>query len=330
MPSKKLLTISVAAYNVEKYLAQTLESLIVPSLMESIEVLIVSDGSTDSTCSIASKYVRQYPYTFKLVEKENGGYGTTVNAALKMATGEFFRLLDGDDWIHGAGLEDLVSHLAKVEADVYLTPRFIVRDGETEREVENYPWKTLTGKVFGPAELNFADQIGMWVITARTEMLRSHPFELPAHTLYTDQLFTVHALAYAKRFSGTAVGLYCYRVGREGQSVSRESRLRHIDDQWRSTRMVLEFVENTRDIDGDNRTMLERRAARYYNLYIKTLMLGPASWATWRTIKALDREIADKFPAIYSLACTPKFSLVRRAGHLGYWPCALRGVSNWE
>ena len=65
---KKLLTISIAAYNVQKYLEKTLQSLVCEAdVMEQLEVLIVDDGSVDQTSIVAQKYVDLYPDTYVLI-----------------------------------------------------------------------------------------------------------------------------------------------------------------------------------------------------------------------------------------------------------------------
>ena len=59
---EKLLTIVVPAYNVEKYIKNCLDSFIDLSVLRSLEILIVDDGSTDSTASLAHTYEQKYPY----------------------------------------------------------------------------------------------------------------------------------------------------------------------------------------------------------------------------------------------------------------------------
>ncbi len=61
----KLITISIAAYNIEKYLEKTLNSLIHQELLDKIEVLIIDDGSIDNTSNIAKKFEKKYPNTFR-------------------------------------------------------------------------------------------------------------------------------------------------------------------------------------------------------------------------------------------------------------------------
>ena len=95
----KILTISVAAYNVEKTLDKTLESFNDARVYNDLEVLIVDDGSKDNTKLVAQKYEKIAPQTFKYVEKENGGHGSTINKGISLATGKYFKVIDGDDWV---------------------------------------------------------------------------------------------------------------------------------------------------------------------------------------------------------------------------------------
>ncbi len=106
---EKLLTISIAAYNVEGYIRNTLDSLIVPEILDKLEVFIVDDGGNDNTLQIAREYESKYPETFHAVHKENGGYGSTVNYSIAHATGKYFKLLDGDDWYLSRNLKRLIS-----------------------------------------------------------------------------------------------------------------------------------------------------------------------------------------------------------------------------
>ena len=68
---EKILTISVAAYNVEKFLRQTLGSLTDPRYVDKLEVFVVDDGGRDGSLEIARDFERQYPQTFHAVHKEN-------------------------------------------------------------------------------------------------------------------------------------------------------------------------------------------------------------------------------------------------------------------
>lgn len=115
---EKLLTIVVPAYNVEKYIKNCLDSFIDLSVLRSLEILIVDDGSTDSTASLAHTYEQKYPYSFKVLSKENGGHGSTINYAIPRATGKYFKVVDGDDWLDKSLLPQFIQLLKHTHSDV--------------------------------------------------------------------------------------------------------------------------------------------------------------------------------------------------------------------
>lgn len=95
----KALTVIVPVYNMEKYIRQCLESLVIGEALDRIEVLVVLDGSKDGSAEIAYEFVEQYPDTFRIIYKANGGHGSAINTGLMMASGEYVKILDSDDWV---------------------------------------------------------------------------------------------------------------------------------------------------------------------------------------------------------------------------------------
>ena len=101
----KLLTVSIAAYHVEDYLRETLDSFLIPEVTDQLEVLIVNDGSGEGVNEIAREYQTNYPDVFRLIDKENGGHGSTVNRGIEEAAGRYFKTVDGDDYVSAEGLK---------------------------------------------------------------------------------------------------------------------------------------------------------------------------------------------------------------------------------
>ena len=85
---EKLLSVIVPTYNVERYLNQCLDSLCMGK--DRMEVLLINDGSTDSSADIALGYTRKHPEVFRLINKENGGHGSTINRGIQEAAGRYF------------------------------------------------------------------------------------------------------------------------------------------------------------------------------------------------------------------------------------------------
>jgi glycosyltransferase involved in cell wall biosynthesis len=134
--SMKLLTVAIPAYNAEKYLDRCIFSLLNnEKVIDRLEVIIVNDGSVDRTLAIANSYRKKFPGTIKVINKKNGGHGSTINAALSIATGKYFRVLDSDDWFNIIDFPKFINSLDKIDADVILTnyTRELVYSDKEER-----------------------------------------------------------------------------------------------------------------------------------------------------------------------------------------------------
>ena len=90
------------------------------------------DGSTDSTASLAHTYEQKYPYSFKVLSKENGGHGSTINYAIPRATGKYFKVVDGDDWLDKSLLPQFVQLLKHTHSDV-ISNDFNLVDDRTKK-----------------------------------------------------------------------------------------------------------------------------------------------------------------------------------------------------
>ena len=209
---EKILTISVAAYQVEKYIEKNLKSLINSNVIDFLEIFVIDDGGKDSTIDIAEKYQKIYPDSIKIVRKENGGYGSTVNYSIFHATGKYFKLLDGDDWFNTKGLIHLVDYLKNCRSDIVITPVFkCYESGEIKKEGFS---EYTQNKILHISDIKNTTIFSMWAMTYRTDVLRKSGLVLPEHMLYTDQYYATIPLAYAKTISFLSKGVYCYRIGR--------------------------------------------------------------------------------------------------------------------
>lgn len=104
------LSIIIPVYNVEKYLARCLDSAILPG-REDYEIIIVNDGSADSSPDIAAQYARQYPELIRLITTENGGLGHARNTGFSLASGEFILFLDSDDRLSAGAVNEILQSL---------------------------------------------------------------------------------------------------------------------------------------------------------------------------------------------------------------------------
>ena len=90
-------SIVVPVYNVEKYLKRCVDSLIEQSY-SNLEILLVDDGSKDSSLSICKEYELK-DSRIRVFHKENEGLGLTRNYGIERATGEYITFVDSDDYL---------------------------------------------------------------------------------------------------------------------------------------------------------------------------------------------------------------------------------------
>ncbi len=86
----KLLTLVIPTYNMEKYLTKCLESVTAPCIPPTLEVIVVNDGSKDRSLDIMKAFQQKRPDIIRIIDKENGHYGSCINAGLQLAKGKYF------------------------------------------------------------------------------------------------------------------------------------------------------------------------------------------------------------------------------------------------
>lgn len=120
------LTISVPIYNVERYLHQCLDSIINQTLHD-IEIILVDDGSTDTSGVICDRYAAK-DSRIKVVHKKNGGLASARQAALEIATGIYFCACDADDWVELDMYEQMYNKAQDTGADIIICDYYIEYD----------------------------------------------------------------------------------------------------------------------------------------------------------------------------------------------------------
>lgn len=122
-------SIVVPVYNVEKYLAECLDSIIQQTL-EDIEIIIVNDGSTDNSLSIAQSYAKKDP-RISIIDKENAGYGHSMNRGFEKACGEYIGIVESDDCARPEMFEKLYTQALSHNADIVRSNYFTMADKGT-------------------------------------------------------------------------------------------------------------------------------------------------------------------------------------------------------
>lgn len=227
----KILSIIIPSYNSRPYLDKGLRSLVC-GVLDKLDVIVVNDGSTDGCEKIAEEYIDKYPDSFRLINKQNGGHGSAINAGSEAAAGKYLKVMDADDWFLTENLPQFVSELEKAQADVVLTCHHTI-DISTG-EVKN--WRCYPEQ-FG-REYTLGEVMGQWKsfdrsltfhgITYRTDFYREKGIKLSEKVFYEDHEYATFPCLLAKSILPLDLFIYEYRVGDVSQSVSAENQLKRI------------------------------------------------------------------------------------------------------
>lgn len=193
------LSVIVPIYNVEKYLAECLDSLLAQTLSD-MEILLVDDGSCDASGRIADDYAAAHPGKIRCLHTENGGQGRARNLALPLARGEFLGFVDSDDWILPDMYEKLCRKAEDANADIAVCDFLERYDDGRENPVP---------AAFQDHPLSFAGSCCNKVF--RASLVKDLRF--PEGVWYEDFYYSAMALIRSRGTVWIHEGLYIYRRG---------------------------------------------------------------------------------------------------------------------
>ena len=128
-------SIIVPVYNVEEYLKKCLDSLIYQTYKD-IELIIVNDGTKDSSQKIIDKYKKKYPSIIKSYIKENGGLASARNYGIDKSNGDYVMFVDSDDYVDTFMVEKLVDVVKQKNSDIVVCNFYRV-ENDTFKEISS-------------------------------------------------------------------------------------------------------------------------------------------------------------------------------------------------
>ena len=261
---EKILTIVIPTYNMQDYLRRCLDSLIVPEeQMKQLEVLVINDGSKDNSSAIAHEYQDRYPDTFRVIDKENGNYGSCVNRGLKEATGKYIKILDADDWFDTDEFNQLILRLQSVDVDVILTNYDIINISDGSKEYVSLKELEDNG-IYDLDSVGVFKKISgfqMHAVVYSAKMLKDFCYKQTEGISYTDQEWIYYPMFYAKALMYFDLCVYHYMIGREGQTMDPKVMEKSIPHTLIGTKSMLRYYKDFEKsaLCDDRRTYLEGR-----------------------------------------------------------------------
>lgn len=208
---KDLVSVIVPVYNVEEYIEECLES-IERQTYTNIEVILVNDGSTDSSVNIIEKKFLK-DARFRLINQKNAGLSTARNQGIKNSTGKYIVLVDSDDIVTNDYVEYLYNMIKKYNVKISTCAHQSLPRGKKPRRIDEPKTYTITTKDYfkklGDKELPFQLGVAAWGRMYQKELFNNISF--PDGRLFEDTATTYRLYLEAKL---TAIGeeikyLYC-------------------------------------------------------------------------------------------------------------------------
>jgi len=285
----KLLTAAIPCYNSAAYMNRAIDTLL--SGGEEMEIIIINDGSSDDTQTVAEEYQAKYPSIIRVIRQENGGHGEAVNTGLANASGLYFKVVDSDDWVNERALRQVMETLKNLIADgnspdLFLANYVYEKVDAKKKKVINYNWALPKDQIFtwdNMMHFKQSQNILMHSTIYRTKLLKSCGIHLPKHTFYVDNIFVYQPLPSVKTLYYLDVNLYRYFIGRADQSVNEQVMIRRIDQQLKITKIMIE-----------SHNLMQIKSKKLQNYMIKYLSMMMTVSSVFLIKEGSDESLAKK------------------------------------
>ena len=229
--NKPLISVIVPVYNVEKYLATCLNSIIKQSYLN-LEIICVNDGSTDGSKKIIDEYCQKYKM-IKVIDQKNAGLSSARNAGLDSAEGEYILFVDSDDWLEG----EIVEHVSQVMLENGSLD-FVAfgMKGYDEKESHYCPLylyqyeKELAGQVLDSAYLQrhfFKFNASACDKLFNRNFLNQHQLRFREGIIHEEVIFYIDMAMVTQKFSFIEQQGYVYRINRSGAITEKFNAICH-------------------------------------------------------------------------------------------------------
>lgn len=301
------ITFVIPCYNSADYMDHCVQSII--GAGNDIEIIIVNDGSTDATAEKADRWHKRFPSIIRVIHQENSGHGGAVMAGLRAARGEYFKVVDSDDWLDATARGVLLArlrHFLAANADVDLVVCNYVYEHVLTgtRKIMHYRGALPMNRIIDWSEIgrfNIGQYIMMHAAIYRTRVLRESGMEMPTHTFYVDNILVYQPLPFVDKLYYLPVNLYRYFIGREDQSVNEKVMLGRLDQQMRVTKLMADSYALPEDVPYP-------KLAAYMFTYLMIIVTASSIFCTirgdqealelreqmWRDIEAKSPKMAAR------------------------------------
>lgn len=298
------ISIVIPIYNVEKYLRKCLDSVYSLNL-DNKEVVLVNDGSTDTSINILNEFKNKYPNKTKLITQKNQGLSEARNIGIKNSNGKYILFIDSDDFIIPTETEEFINFGLDKKVDIlignyreYYNENYIVQksfynlDKNLEKEGIFFIENGVKNKCF---------RFAVWQNIYRKNFLLENNLFFKKGLLHEDSLFTPEAFFYAKKVRCFNKKFYFYRKNNL-ESITQTVNKKNYEHMLYTIIKLLEFKKSN-NIENNyfNRIVL--------GIYINVLRGGYINKEVYNNIVDLKFNFREKLKLLYVIYLQNKYKM---------------------
>lgn len=275
-----IVTFAIPCYNVEHCVEHCITSIMHPDILDSVEILCINDGSTDNTSTLLHKYKDQHPDVIRVIDKENGGWGTAINLAIREAKGKYFKEIDADDWVETTNLPVYIKLLEETDCDYVATD--YAEYWQNEHVLHPHTYLTqIYNRVLDMSTFwkDYPDAWGFPIhaITYRTGFIQNIDLTV-GERFYGDIEYIIRTLPFIHNLIVLPVIVTIYFRGSNTQSTSTAGYKKHYRDFVALSQRLIDFYSHLPELPMQLRELITNTvygsAIRSYELMMSTEFAG--------------------------------------------------------
>lgn len=316
---QKVLSIIIPSYNTEKYIDECLPTMLSEEILDDIEILLINDGSKDNTPKVAKKYVEKYPSSIRLINKENGGHGSVINRGIEEATGKYFKVIDGDDWVEMEGLAKLVHRLKSTDADMVLNPFYWYMVDDGSRKLIDVAKDKFDQEICFEEISKELKSVQLHSVTYKTSILRDNKIRFQEKCFYEDLEYDVYPVLYVSTVLFLDIPVYVYRIGLPTQSINIENVIRNKKMADTINENLMIFYNNLpKDISENRKQYFARIISGMLNRNSSIFLKMPYGKKSKNGLAYYFKHMKEVSKELYDYETSKAVSLMRKDNWLLY------------
>ena len=289
------LSIIIPVYNTAKFLSLCLDSLLSQSMsLTDYEILIINDGSTDNTLSIANAYCDKYN-SIKVFSKPNGGVGSARNKGISLAKGDYIYFIDPDDYLANDVLEIILQQAEINDLDILTFKSKVVLDNSLYHKTPNKIGIQLSVIRNGEdyiANNNYKNEVWWYVI--KRDFFEETKIKFIENRWMEDAILTAELLLKANKVANFPIDAHRYLLVEGSAMNNKESShyLKIIDDN-RNASIVFESLINVLEQNKANPLCIKRLRIRQQSFVFFLMVRMFKSTINFEQAKNVLEEISN-------------------------------------